>query len=124
MNITTDFTMTLEQLSEMDGRTDATPIYLSLGGHIYDVSSARKMYGPGGSYHSLVGKDATLMLAYGCSEDKCLANLPRTLNEGAKKELDRWIELYHNHDKYSYIGELVTDFIDIIVSEQLNSTRN
>lgn len=42
------FTMTPGELALMDGRTEDTPIYIAVKGHIYDVSSARNMYGPQG----------------------------------------------------------------------------
>ena len=35
------------------------PLYLAITARIYDVSAAWAFYGPGKSYHGLVGRDAT-----------------------------------------------------------------
>lgn len=114
---TEDFTMTAEQLAEMDGRTEDTPIYLAISGNIYDVSAARKMYGPGGSYHGFVGRDSTRAYANGCLEEKCMTSSTEGLTENEMKQVTRWLELYHNHDKYKYVGRLVADPVDEVLKE-------
>ena len=111
-------TMTLSELAEMDGRTPTTPIYVSIKGLIYDVSAGRRMYGPGKAYHGLVGKDATRLLSSGCvTEKECsiVANKPLTKEE--LSEADRWLELYHNHDKYKFVGKLVSDKVDEVLEQ-------
>lgn len=40
-------------LARFDGRDENTPIYIALDGDVFDVSSNRRVYGPGGSYHVL-----------------------------------------------------------------------
>lgn len=120
-----DFTMTLEQLSEMDGRTETTPIYISVKGNIYDVSAAREMYGPGGAYSGFSGRDATRGFANGCMEERCMTSSLEGLTEVERKEIDRWVELYHNHDKYTYIGRLLTvDPMDAIVTEEIEEQHS
>ena len=57
--------MTPSELKEYNGSTEEIPIYISINNKIYDVSSNRKRYQPGGSYHCFVGKDATLNYATG-----------------------------------------------------------
>jgi predicted heme/steroid binding protein len=117
-----DFTMTIEQLSEMNGSTNETPVYLSVKGNIYDVSSARAMYGPGGGYHGFAGRDATRAFATGCLETECMVSSIDGLTESELKEIDRWVELYHNHDKYTYVGRLM--FVDPVDSIVTNEMRN
>jgi predicted heme/steroid binding protein len=115
-----DFTMTIEQLLDMNGSTDTTPVYISVKGNIYDVSSARAMYGPGGSYHGFAGRDATRGFATGCLETECMVSSIDGLTDSELKEIDRWVELYHNHDKYTYVGRLVTvDPLDSVVSDAI-----
>lgn len=118
------FTMTPLELSLMDGRTLETPIYISVKGHIYDVSTARDMYGPEANYRLLVGRDSSLAFSAGCCEVECIgsyseiwySNRPiEGLDEGQISEIDTWVELYHTHDRYKYIGELVPDLIDEII---------
>jgi len=60
------FTMTLEQLAEMNGNDPDTPMYISVKDLIFDVSAGREIYGPGKSYHALVGRNATLAFANAC----------------------------------------------------------
>ncbi len=111
------FTLTLEQLAEMDGRTDETPIYLAILGNIFDVTSARDLYGKGRPYHSLAGKDSTIAFATGCLEGdtgcESISSLDQ-LNDDHYAEIDRWAELYHSHDKYKFIGLVVENPVDTI----------
>ncbi|KAF2769336.1 cytochrome b5 [Teratosphaeria nubilosa] len=58
--------LTPAELATFDGSDPAKPVYLALNGTIYDVTSGRRIYGPGGSYHSLAGKDATRAFITGC----------------------------------------------------------
>jgi predicted heme/steroid binding protein len=41
------------QLRRFDGTDSARPIYLAVAGDVYDVSVSARIYGPGGSYHTL-----------------------------------------------------------------------
>lgn len=43
-------TFSLRQLSAYDGNPDL-PVYVSVGGEVYDVSANRRVYGKGGSYN-------------------------------------------------------------------------
>ena len=47
------------ELKNYNGEDTKKPIYIGLDGYVYDVTSGRKFYEPGGSYHSLAGKDST-----------------------------------------------------------------
>ena len=42
--------ITLQELSKYDGRDPFRPIYLSVKGHVFDVTSGRDFYGPGELY--------------------------------------------------------------------------
>lgn len=42
---------------------------MALNGTIYDVSAGARVYGPGGNYHTLAGKDAARAFITGCFED-------------------------------------------------------
>lgn len=55
-------TFTLKQLAEYNGQNNQ-PIYVSLCGMIYDVSTKPQHYGPQGAYSSLAGKDISRALA-------------------------------------------------------------
>lgn len=104
----------------MNGRTDEIPIYISILNNVYDVSQSRSMYGPGKAYHGFVAKDATYCYATANSDIDCdkLGNI-EDLNEEQLFEAKKWIEFYHNHDKYQYIGKLIIDPVDKVVEEAI-----
>lgn len=112
-----------EELAENDGRTETTPIYVAVNGHVYDVSASRDKYGPGGKYHALAGHDASIAFATACYEPKCLVGTLGTLSESQKKDLIKWDELYAQHDQYTFVGVLansdpVGDSVDQALKEQ------
>jgi membrane-associated progesterone receptor component len=55
--------LTPAQLAAFTGADGVSPIYICLSGVIYDVSSGRDFYGPGGNYHVFAGRDASQPLA-------------------------------------------------------------
>jgi predicted heme/steroid binding protein len=101
--------LTVDELAEYDGRllpdsSERAPLFLAIRGRIYDVSAGVAFYGPGRSYHKLVGKDATRAFCTGCLEPDCLISSTMGLAPSQLKEADRWIELYEHHDKYKLVG--------------------
>ena len=103
--------LTLEELSEYDGRllpdsTERAAVLLAIKGRIYDVSAGQAFYGPGRSYHKLTGKDATRAFCTGCLDAACLISSTRGLSAKQLREADRWIELYEHHDKYKLVGQV------------------
>ncbi|KAL7466017.1 hypothetical protein ACHAXS_006319 [Conticribra weissflogii] len=113
-------TVTREQLEEMDG-FDGAPLYLSIKGRVYDVSAGAKFYGEGKEYHDWIGKDASRSFGMGCRGGldrmghECLSESLEGLNEKELKEIDRWVELYETHDKYTFVGYLVDDPVEEIL---------
>ncbi|KAI2634155.1 cytochrome b5 [Hypomontagnella submonticulosa] len=63
--------LTPSELAQYDGTDETKPIYLAINGTIYDVSSNRRTYGPGGSYRFFAGADAARSYITGCfAEDR------------------------------------------------------
>ncbi|KHO01860.1 Cytochrome b5 [Metarhizium album ARSEF 1941] len=67
--------LTERELLAYDGSDAAKPLYLAINGTIYDVSSNRRMYGPGGSYSVFAGRDAARGFVTGCFAEDRTADL-------------------------------------------------
>jgi len=103
------------------------PLYLSIRGRVYDVSKGHQYYGPGRSYHAFTGKDATRAFATGCLDPACMVSSLEGLNSQQLREVDRWVELYEHHDRYTFVGVLrsspVQDVVDRALEEQIIPDR-
>ena len=107
-----DGTVTFSELEDGDG-TDGAPIYVALRGRVYDVSTGTAFYGPGKPYHHFVGRDASRAFATGCRAAECVSADLDGLTPSQLRELDRWMEMYETHDKYTFVGTLVEDPVDV-----------
>lgn len=94
---------TVEELAQYDGSDPDKPIYLALLGKVYDVTAGRNYYGPGGGYSFFAGRDATRSYITGCFQTHLTHDL-RGLSEGEIKNLDQWVSMYANSEKYFYVG--------------------
>jgi membrane-associated progesterone receptor component len=81
--------------------TDNNPVYLAVRGKVYDVTSGRNFYGPGGPYENFAGRDATRGLACQSFDEEMLTkNLDGPLDtcEDLTPEqienLNGWIERF------------------------------
>ena len=88
------------------------PVYLAVKGRVFDVTTGRNFYGPGGPYANFAGRDASRGLA--CSsfdEDMLTKDLEGPLDP--LKDLDAeqldtlkgWEERFN--EKYLVVGKLV-----------------
>ncbi|EUC57707.1 cytochrome b5-like heme/steroid-binding domain protein [Rhizoctonia solani AG-3 Rhs1AP] len=77
------------QLAKFDGVDPLKPVYIAIDGDVYDVSEGRRIYGPGGSYHSFAGKDAARAYTTGCFQTHLTHDI-RGLNEKELKSLAHW----------------------------------
>ncbi|KAL6635272.1 hypothetical protein ACP70R_027943 [Stipagrostis hirtigluma subsp. patula] len=76
--------LTAAQLRAYDGSDASKPIYLSVRGKVYDVTSGRSFYGPGGAYAMFAGREASRALAK-MSKDE--ADISGDLSGLSEKEL-------------------------------------
>jgi membrane-associated progesterone receptor component len=108
-------TYTATELLEFGDGEDGRPLLLSVFGHVYDVSSGARFYGPGAAYSVFAGRDVTYSLSTGCRTDECLAMSPDDLTEKEIVEGKRWLSFFHLHDKYPLVGRLETDYLEMVL---------
>jgi membrane-associated progesterone receptor component len=104
-------TFTPPSLAPFDGN-DGKPIYFAVNGRVFDVSSGRNFYGPGGPYQNFAGRDASRGLASGSFDSSMLTkDLQGPLDklddlDGDQRDALRgWEERFL--EKYLVVGKLV-----------------
>lgn len=55
--------ITAQQLSAYNGTDPSKPIYVAVKGRVFDVTTGKSFYGPGGAYAMFAGRDASRALA-------------------------------------------------------------
>jgi membrane-associated progesterone receptor component len=88
------------------------PVYLAVRGRVFDVTSGRHFYGPGGPYSNFAGRDASRGLACGSFEEEMLTgDLEGPLDGLADLDAEQlealrgWEERFE--EKYAVVGRLV-----------------
>lgn len=100
--------MSSDELAVFNGVHADKPIYLSIGGRIFDVSSAKRHYRKGETYNCLTGRDASYAFIVGDLSESGLANTQidlDNLTDEQQKDLDHWIGFFAK--SYPQIGELI-----------------
>ncbi|KAM3304713.1 putative steroid-binding protein 3 isoform X1 [Capsicum chacoense] len=97
--------MTEEELRAYNGSDLEKPLLMAIKGKIYDVSTSKIFYGPGGSYAMFAGRDASRALAQ-------LSFKPEDINGNLEGLSDTQLEIlqdweYKFMDKYAQVGQLV-----------------
>ncbi|WVW81313.1 hypothetical protein I302_103304 [Kwoniella bestiolae CBS 10118] len=96
-------TFTPQELLMYDGLREDRPVYLAVDGVVFDVSANRRIYGKGGSYNMMAGRDASRAFTTGCFETH-LTHDTRGLNDDEQAALTHWKSFFLNHEKYHKIG--------------------
>ncbi|GBG62476.1 hypothetical protein CBR_g30797 [Chara braunii] len=100
--------VTEEELEQYDGSDPSKPLMLACKGVIYDVSSGRDFYGPGGPYDSFAGRyvcmDASRALAKMSSEPEDLTGNLDGLSLAELERLDTWAAKFD--EKYPVAGRM------------------
>ncbi|GJX99839.1 probable steroid-binding protein 3 [Tanacetum coccineum] len=96
--------LTLDQLKHYDGTNPSNPIYISVKGRIFDVTTGKSFYGPGGSYAMFAGKDASRALAKMSKNDEDVIASLDGLTEKEIGILDDWEKKFVA--KYPIVGTL------------------
>ncbi|ERT01347.1 hypothetical protein HMPREF1624_02592 [Sporothrix schenckii ATCC 58251] len=105
-------TYTPHTLRPFDGQ-DGRPVFLAVRGRVFDVSSGRNFYGPGGPYENFAGRDASRGLASHSFDEsmltKDLDGPLDPLDDLTAEQLDAlqgWEERFDG--KYLVVGRLVS----------------
>ena len=104
-------TFTPPKLKPYNGENNM-PVYIAVRGKVFDVTSGRHFYGPGGPYENFAGRDASRGLACNSFDEdmltKDLEGPLDTLDGLGSDEMDSlqgWEERFS--EKYLVVGKLV-----------------
>ncbi|KAK6116970.1 hypothetical protein DH2020_049345 [Rehmannia glutinosa] len=99
--------LTLQQLKNYDGTDSSKPIYVAIRGRIYDVTTGKSFYGPGGSYCVFAGKDASRALAKMSKDESDVVSNLDGLTEKEIGVLDDWEKKFQA--KYPIVGTVTSN---------------
>jgi len=91
-----DQSFTLEDLHAAHGTKEGMPLLTSLLGRVYDVSSGREFFGPGGPYEMFAGHDGTYNLAVMSLKKKTLDVFEYDIDSDDKLTLAEWVAYFDN----------------------------
>ncbi|KAM6567917.1 hypothetical protein CsatA_027045 [Cannabis sativa] len=97
--------ITHQELSAYNGSDPNKPLLISIKGQIYDVSSSRMFYGPGGPYAMFTGKEASRALALLSFKPQDMNGNLEDLGPDELQVLEDWEDKFI--DKYPKVGKLV-----------------
>nr|CAD7266758.1 unnamed protein product [Timema shepardi] len=100
----------VNDLSKYNGIEGSKGLYLSILGKVYDVKKGKRHYGPGGSYHSFAGKDASRAFITGDFNETGLSDDVLDLTPQELKSIIHWTEFYARD--YKYRGKLIGRYYD------------
>lgn len=96
------------ELSLYDGREGSKGLYLAILGQVFDVHKGHKHYGPGGAYHFMAGRDASLAFVTGDFTESGLTDDVSSLSPLQVMALYDWLAFYQR--EYQFAGLLIGRF--------------
>ncbi|OBA23404.1 cytochrome b5 [Metschnikowia bicuspidata var. bicuspidata NRRL YB-4993] len=102
-------TLTPQELRLRDGTDTSLPIYIGIGGRVYDVTASRHIYGPKGPYAFFSGRDAARAFVTGCfqKEDEFTHDIRGLDPEEARADIQSWQDYFERSSKYWYVGTVI-----------------
>ncbi|XP_069556827.1 neuferricin [Brachyistius frenatus] len=95
-------------LSLYDGQEGSDGLYLAILGQVFDVHKGNKHYGPGGAYHFMAGKDASLAFITGDFTESGLTDDLTSLSPLQVLALYDWLAFYQRD--YQPVGVVIGRF--------------
>ncbi|TKY46362.1 Membrane steroid-binding protein 2 [Spatholobus suberectus] len=99
--------ITDRELRSYEGSDPNKPLLMAIKGQIYDVSSGRNFYGPGGPYAMFTGKECSRALALLSFKPEDINGNLEGLGESELTILEDWE--FKFIEKYPKVGRLVPD---------------
>lgn len=96
---------TLYTQEELSNYSNGSAIYLAINRTVYDVSRRADLYGEGGKYNFLSGKDCSRIFATSCL-NQCSPDVSG-LRPDELRRFSGWVEYFGY--KYWKVGELLVD---------------
>lgn len=96
------------ELSLYNGEEGSKGLYLAVLGQVFDVQKGHKHYGPGGAYHCMAGKDASLAFITGDFSVTGLTDDVSSLSPLQTTALYDWLAFYQRD--YQIVGLVVGRF--------------
>ncbi|GAV80073.1 Cyt-b5 domain-containing protein [Cephalotus follicularis] len=97
---------TARELIQYNGTDPSKPIYLSVKGRVFDVTTGNSFYGPGGPYQMFAGRDASRALAKMSKNDEDISPSLDGLTEKEIGVLNDWEKKFEA--KYPVVGRVVS----------------
>ncbi|XP_020570941.1 probable steroid-binding protein 3 [Phalaenopsis equestris] len=97
--------LTSDQLKDYDGSDESKPIYISIRGVVFDVSTGKSFYGPGGTYAIFAGREASRALAKMSKNEEDVSGNLDGLSVKEMGVLEDWEKKFQA--KYPVVGRLI-----------------
>ncbi|KAL5546963.1 hypothetical protein UlMin_006650 [Ulmus minor] len=114
--------ITEQELREYNGSDPNKPLLISIKGQIYDVSTSRMFYGPGGAYTMFTGREASRALALLSFKPQDINGNLEDLGPEELQVLQDWEDKFE--EKYPKVGRLVTESTSTEQTEGEEQTQN
>eukprot|EP01113_Clastostelium_recurvatum_P022932 TRINITY_DN2743_c0_g1_i2.p1 TRINITY_DN2743_c0_g1~~TRINITY_DN2743_c0_g1_i2.p1 ORF type:complete len:105 (-),score=10.69 TRINITY_DN2743_c0_g1_i2:42-356(-) len=98
-----EVSLTLSELSKYDGSDPSLPVYVSIRGNIYDVTSGPYSKSKGAGYSVFAGKEIARPLAISSVKPEDITPSIEDLTEKQMETLQKWEETFSK--KYKIVGK-------------------
>lgn len=101
-----------EQLASMNGK-DGSDMWLSILGHVYNVTAGEEYYAEGGPYEIFVGRDGSAAFVTGdFTPEGAAKDFLEELETHQILQMEDWRIFYEEEEKYPFVGYLQGDLFD------------